>query len=243
MYRSENIFNSVKVNENLYAYLWQGMGNNCNSCLFVNVLDGDRPHVLIDPGHINNEFREDCFAGLVKTIEKDGFRIDDVGMIINTHSHTDHCEANQMFQGDKAPPIAMSEEEEKFRQTLGKRLDAMFGLESPKFETKIFLKEGKFKLGNKIELELYLSPGHSPGSICLYWTDKKILITGDVVFFGSIGRTDFPGGDAGELKTSIQRLSKLDVEYLIPGHSTELGNIISDKNTIERNFQTVLFYF
>jgi glyoxylase-like metal-dependent hydrolase (beta-lactamase superfamily II) len=68
------------------------------------------------------------------------------------------------------------------------------------------------------------------------------LITGDVVFYGSIGRTDFPSGSLSQLKQSIDRLSQLDVECLVPGHSTELGSIIKGKQNVERNFQSVKLF-
>jgi len=68
------------------------------------------------------------------------------------------------------------------------------------------------------------------------------LISGDVVFAGSIGRTDFPGGSPSLLRKSIDELSQLDVEYLVPGHSTEMGSIISGKDKVKRNFYTVKMF-
>jgi len=63
-----------------------------------------------------------------------------------------------------------------------------------------------------------------------------------VVFYGSIGRTDFPSGSISSLKRSIDRLSKLDVELLVPGHSTEYGSIVEGKANVERNFQVVKLF-
>jgi hydroxyacylglutathione hydrolase len=239
-----NSFLPIKVKDGLYAYIWQGMGNNCNTCLFTDVFSGPKPHLLIDPGHSNNGF-SDCFQHLAKTMERDGFKVSEVGMIINTHSHSDHCQANTLLVKDNSVEIAMSEEEEQFRLTLGKRLDAMFGIEPAVFKTTQFLKEGPLQLGDKnaLKLEIFITPGHSPGSACLYMPDDKILITGDVVFNCSVGRTDFPGGDVQALAHSIQRLSKLDVNCLIPGHSTEMGSIIDDKKSVQRNFQAVKSFF
>jgi hydroxyacylglutathione hydrolase len=239
-----NSFLPVKINSRLYAYVWQGMGNNCNTLLFTDVFSGPKPHVLIDPGHTDNGF-SNCFQNLSQAIEKDGFKIEDVGMVINTHSHTDHCQANDVLAKNNSVTIAMTEAEEKFRQTLGKRLDAMFGIESPAFKTTKFLEEGPLELGDKnpLKFELFITPGHSPGSVCLYMPAEKILITGDVVFNCSVGRTDFPGGDTATLGRSIERLSKLDVNCLIPGHSTEMGSIIDGKKDVERNFQAVKSFF
>jgi len=244
MFGSRNGYLSVKVKDNLYCYVWQGMGNNCNTCLFTDVFSGSKPHLLIDPGHINNGFSS-CLQNLEKAIENDGFNINDTGMIVNTHSHTDHCEANDELSNNNGISIAMSEEEEKFRHTLGKSLDAMFGITSPEFKTTQFIKEGDLELGdkNKLKFQAFITPGHSPGSVCLYWPDEKTLITGDVIFNCSVGRTDFPGGDLNLLKESIDRMSRLDVNCLIPGHSTEMGSIIENKKDVEHNFKAIKTFF
>ena len=93
-----------------------------------------------------------------------------------------------------------------------------------------------------LAVKVFLTPGHSPGSICLYLENDKILISGDVVFAGSVGRTDFPGGSSSLLRKSIDELSKLDVEYLVPGHSTEMGSVIAGKDNVRRNFYTVKMF-
>ena len=60
---------------------------------------------------------------------------------------------------------------------------------------------------------------------------------------GLISRTDFPGGSPSLLRKSIDELSQLDVEYLVPGHSTEMGNIIVGQDKVRRNFYTVKMFF
>lgn len=237
-------YQSVKAADNLYCYIWQGRGNNCNTCLFVNILRGERPHVIIDPGHIINEFREPCFDSLVKSIEADGLRIEDIGLIINTHTHPDHCEANEALVKRNKALVTLSKEEDEFRRSIGERLYTTFGVKVPQFSPFFYLKQGTLSLGtkNKVNLQILLTPGHSPGSVCLYWQESRLLITGDVVFSGSIGRTDFPGGSLSQLKKSINQLAQLDVEYLIPGHSTEFGAIIRGKQNVQRNFQAVKLF-
>ena len=79
------------------------------------------------------------------------------------------------------------------------------------------------------------TPGHSPGSVCLYWLDNKVLFTGDVVFNQGVGRTDLPGGNGLELKESIKLLSGLEVEHLLTGH----GDIISGRELVASNFEFI----
>ncbi len=236
---------SMQLAEEFYCYVWQGMGNNCNSCLFTNVIRGERPHVLVDPGHIANEMGEPCFDYLVKAIEGNGFKADDIGLVINTHSHPDHCQANEVLVTRNQAVVTLSKEEEEFRTTLGAGMYSMLAMKPPRFAPLFYLKEGTLDLGakNKISLRVFLTPGHSPGSVCLYWQENRILITGDVVFYGSIGRTDFPGGSLSQLRGSIDRLAQLDVECLVSGHSTEMGSIIKGKLDVERNFQSVKLFF
>ncbi len=244
VYRSLRTYESVQLADGFYSYIWQGNGNNCNTCLFVDVLRGERPHVIIDPGHITNEFGENCFDDLAKAISDDGFKVDDIGLIINTHSHLDHCQANELVVQKSGAWVTLSQEEDEFRYTSGERLNSMMGAKTPDFTPLFYLKEGELNLGakNKVGLKVFITPGHSPGSICLYWPDTRILITGDVVFYGSIGRTDFPGGSLSQLKKSVDRLSQLEVDYLVPGHRTEYGNVIKGKTNVQRNFQAVKLF-
>jgi len=209
------------------------------------VLRGERPHVLIDPGHIRDEFGERCFDSLAQAIEKDGFNVADIGLVIGTHSHPDHIEATDSVVNKNGALYALSREEDEFYGTIGKSFFQAFGAKPPEVKPFFYLQEGELSLGakeNKLAVKVLLTPGHSPGSISLYLEKEKILLTGDVVFAGSIGRTDFPGGSPTVLRKSIDRLSALDVEYLVPGHSTEMGSIIAGEENVKRNFYTVKMF-
>jgi len=236
---------SVRLGENFHAYVWQGRGNNCNTSLLAGALRGNKPHVLVDPGHVRNELGEPCFDSLVQTVEGDGFKMEEIGMVIATHCHPDHFESVDLVVKRGGALLAMSKEEHEFYQDMGKKYFGAVGLKMAETDPYFFLKEGDLSLGaaDKLDIKVFLSPGHSPGSLCLYLEGEKILISGDVIFFGSVGRTDFPGGSASVLKKSIDRLSQLDVEYLVPGHSTEFGSIIEGKDKVERNFQMVKMFF
>ena len=88
-------------------------------------------------------------------------------------------------------------------------------------------------------MDCFHSPGHSPGHITIYWPDKKVLIAGDVIFYRSTGRVDLPGGSAKTLRQSIERLSQLDIEYLLCGHPYGHPGIIRGKAAVQENFEFI----
>jgi len=151
---------------------------------------------------------------LIKQIEEYTNKID---IIILTHEHLDHCGGAAALKEHFNVKIAMHEhgsaavENGIFSEFFNARIE--------KTRVDIKLKGGEIiKLG-EYELHVIHTPGHSMGSICLYEPNKKALFSGDTIFLdGGIGRTDFPGGNAALLKKSIEKLSKLDVKALYPGH-------------------------
>jgi hydroxyacylglutathione hydrolase len=210
----------MKLDTDLYAYIWKSAAeNNSNSFL----IGGEMP-VIIDPGH------QHLVKNLIKLMEKDGNRLEDVRLVIATHCHPDHLEAIQTFARGGVQ-VAMHEKEWEFLQEIGGQFYRAMGTEMPELKVSFFLKEGELKLGSRT-FQVIHTPGHSPGSISLYWPEKKALFTGDVVFPMGVGRTDFPGGDGGLLRDSIERLSQLDAEYLLSGH----GEVIKGRQNILRNF-------
>jgi glyoxylase-like metal-dependent hydrolase (beta-lactamase superfamily II) len=104
----------------------------------------------------------------------------------------------------------------------------------PQFRVDFYLKEGTLRLGKDV-FEIFMTPGHSPGSLCLYWPERKALFTGDVIFYGGIGRTDFLEGDPEALKRSIEKMSRLETEILLPGH----GEILQGKYPVLQNFEWI----
>jgi glyoxylase-like metal-dependent hydrolase (beta-lactamase superfamily II) len=214
----------MKVTDGIYSYPWTNMWeNNCNSY----ILKKNATTVLIDPG------LKRYVPALLISAKQDGINEDDISLVINTHAHPDHLDGNSHFL-ERNIKVALSAEETKFLLSTGKEFFSMFGLAQPHGQIDISLQEGEFKIGD-LELQIILTPGHSPGSICIYWPEKKALISGDVIFSESVGRTDFPGGSGELLKQSIERLSTLDVEYLLPGHN----EIVIGKNDVTRNFEFI----
>jgi len=214
----------MQVLDNLYVYLWQSASeNNCNSV----VIDGKVP-VLIDPGHLHRT------ENLMDRMSADGFDPARIKLVLCTHAHPDHLEGALAFKKPSVR-IAMSRLEEGFIDEVGQPMYVAQGLTVPEFRVDFFLQDGDLSLG-KHRFEILLTPGHSPGSICIYWPRHKVLVAGDVVFMQGVGRTDLPGGDAAALKRSVDRLSKLDVDLLVPGH----GPALQGEDDIKANFRFVL---
>ena len=81
------------------------------------------------------------------------------------------------------------------------------------------LEDGATLTAGGLTAQVIATPGHTPGGVCLLFAAQKLLLTGDTLFAGSCGRTDFPGGDRRQLGASLQRLAALDPELtVVPGH-------------------------
>lgn len=216
----------MKLFEDFYVYPWLSFTeNNCNT-IFI---DGKLP-VLVDPGHRH------LFNHVIEGMANDGKVVDMVKLVILTHGHPDHTEGCDLFGEDVIKAISL--EEYKYLAGEGKELFLASGSQPLKENWKIFLKDGKLRIGDKT-FRVIMTPGHSPGSICLYWEERRVLISGDTVFYMGVGRFDLPGGDMERLKDSVVKLSKLDVEYLVPGH----GEILAGSKVIKKNFQLILEEF
>ncbi len=227
----------MQLTEKIYCYPWRGRGNNCNTYVYA----GEKV-MLIDPGHIRNELRENCLEILLKALQQDGFNIDMFDLILCTHGHGDHCEAATAIKEKKQINVAMHKDEEKHMVQLARFFDRMTGQKTDLPEIDIFLQEGELELGpeGKEIIQVIHTPGHSPGSVSFYFPGEKALITGDAVFSGSIGRTDFPDGSMEALGNSIRKLSSIeDVEWLLPGHM----QIIKGQAAIDNNYKMITRMF
>lgn len=147
-----------------------------------------------------------------------------------THSHLDHCGGVGPLLEKFPVPLVGSAIEAEFR----KRVDAistMYGVPPGVFvtcpEPSVFISGGETLTLGKAKCKVLFTPGHSPGHMCFYFEGEKILVGGDLVFAGSVGRTDLPGGDHGVLLDSIRRevLTLPDEVAIWPGHgpNTSVG--------------------
>jgi len=146
---------------------------------------------------------------IINVIKEIGLNPNNITKIIITHHHPDHTGGILGFikiLGSDQVTIYVHESGIRFYKNRG--ITNIYGL-----------KDGETIEIDGLKFLVIHTPGHTEDGICLYNSKYKLLISGDTVFsYGSIGRTDLPGGNILKLVKSIEKLLKLDVEYLLPGH-------------------------
>lgn len=144
----------------------------------------------------------------------------DLEKIIITHGHLDHCGQAGMLAEELGLPIEGPHKDDLFWI---EKLDgdgARYGMEAKSFEPDRWLNDGDQVTVGDLVLDVIHCPGHTPGHVVFYHQPSKLAVVGDVIFQGSIGRTDFPRGNHQDLIDAItQKLWPLgdDVTF-IPGH-------------------------
>lgn len=168
---------------------------------------------IIDPGCYFPEERDELKTG----IEKTGLN---PVLLLNTHCHLDHVFGNKFVHDTWGLTLHLHEKEKPlldFAPQSGRQWQLPFeNYQGPL----VFLEPGHIiKIGEE-ELEILFTPGHSPGSVSFYHEKGGFIIGGDVLFNGSIGRTDLPGGDFDTLADSIhtQFFTRADDTRVYPGH-------------------------
>lgn len=141
---------------------------------------------------------------------------DGLSLIVLTHCHYDHVGAVPGIVEATGAKVAMHAEDAGMLAR--EPSAALFGARRPRFTVDILLRDGEaIDLGDAV-LRVIHTPGHTPGSVCLYDEESRALFTGDTVFEGgSFGRTDI-GGNARDMVASLEKLAALDVSALYPGH-------------------------
>lgn len=175
--------------------------------------------IVIDPGNSSTSEHLD----FKKFIDEHKLKLT---RLILTHAHLDHISGNR-FVFDNWALLPEVHKNDLFFIEKQMQTAAMYGLpceQSPMPE--VFLKEtGKIEFGKSV-LDIIFTPGHSPGSLSFYHKEQQFVICGDVLFYGSIGRTDLPMGDYDTLIASIK-------EKLFPlGDSVKVYNGHGSSTTI-----------
>ena len=175
-----------------------------------------KPAIAIDPGMLNSAEQKEFDSYIAENNLK-------LTQIVNTHLHLDHCFGNNYVRDKYGIKVAAHPDDAFLGNSLAEQA-SRFGIRLTGNDTKvgidIELKDGdSIKVGAHTLKVLHV-PGHSPGSIALYCAEGGFVIAGDVLFKGSIGRTDLQGGNLDTLLNSIHsRLMTLpDSTNVLPGH-------------------------
>jgi len=176
-------------------------------CCYIVACEKTKKAAIIDPGGDEDK--------VLAEVESMGVTVE---YIIATHGHPDHVCCNRKIQEVTGAEIIMHKADELFfGKDEVKNYFSMLGMEpSPAADRQV--EDGDIIEIGEVKLKVLHTPGHTPGGICLY--NAPDIFTGDTLFVGGIGRTDFPGGSHDQLISSIKtKLLVLPDETVVwPGH-------------------------
>jgi glyoxylase-like metal-dependent hydrolase (beta-lactamase superfamily II) len=179
------------------------------NCSFIHCEKTNKA-ALIDPGGDVDV--------LIALVEKSGAQLDKV---LLTHGHLDHVGGAKLMADKFGVPMIGPHEDDRFWFDALPQQAQMFGFEHvDPFLPKQWLNEGDVVSVGEISLEVLHCPGHTPGHIAFYSAVDKLAFVGDLLFKGSVGRSDFPQGDHETLIASIKNklLPLGDEVAFVPGH-------------------------
>jgi hydroxyacylglutathione hydrolase len=179
--------------------------------------EGTREALVVDPG--------DDIEDVLALIRKHNLQ---VKQIVITHAHIDHVGGAMKLRAATGSPILLNQRDHALLQMLDAQA-AWIGVEPPgKVEIDQNLRQADLVKAGSLTAEVIHTPGHTEGSICLYFPTERKLVAGDTLFAGSIGRTDLPGGSFEKIIRSLHEkvLALPDETIVVPGHGplTTIGD-------------------
>jgi hydroxyacylglutathione hydrolase len=171
--------------------------------------DTTREAMVIDPG--------DDIEDVLTLIHKHNLT---VKQIVVTHAHIDHVGGAMKLRAATGAPILLNQNDDALLKMLDVQA-AWIGVEDPgKVEIDQSIGQGDIVQAGSLSANVIHTPGHTEGSVCLYFPTEKKLIAGDTLFAGSIGRTDLPGGSMRKIINSLHEkvMTLPDETLVVPGH-------------------------
>lgn len=194
------------------------LGSFATNCYFVYKEAngrGEIPVIVTDPAENGKQ--------ILEALKNNGFRVEG---ILLTHGHVDHIHGAEELRRLSGAKIYAGEQEKELLADMGRNLSERFGTPC-RLEPDVLLKDGAFCTIADITFQALHTPGHTEGGYSYYFAEGAFVLSGDTLFEGSVGRTDFPTGSMAVLIHSIQnKLFALpDKTIVYPGHggSTTIG--------------------
>ena len=194
----------------------------CNCSIFGD--ETTRQAMVVDPG--------DEIDRILETLARHSLT---VTAIVITHAHIDHIGGARKLKLATGAPVYMNLEDSELQDMLDVQANWL-GMRTPEaVDIDVPMKDGDKLFIGATEVHVLHTPGHTPGSICLWLPAERKLVAGDTLFRDSIGRTDLPGGDSRQILESIhgQLLGLPGDTDVFPGHG--------DPTTIAREKRTNYF--
>lgn len=200
----------------IYPYSVGELQANCY------LVQEDKNALLIDPG--------DAASFLLEEVQRQNLTL--LG-VLATHGHFDHIMAVGEIQLGVPVPFYIHKKDQFLIDRLESTAEHFLGHKPIVIPPQSinFLTPGEFEispLSQDIEgqvnfkFQILHTPGHTPGSVCFYFPEEKVIFTGDTLFSGAIGRTDLSYSNKGDMKSSLKKLSTLPEEVTVyPGHGEE----------------------
>lgn len=186
------------------------VGPVCTNCYIINC-EGSTSCLVVDPGEDGEK--------IASWIQKRGFTCEG---ILLTHGHFDHITGVSELLSLVGGKVYACEQEKELLMDPQLNASTMMGYEVA-LEPEILLRDGQIFEAAGMTFRVIHTPGHTKGSCCYYAEEDKVLFCGDTIFMESVGRTDFPTGNGGELLDSVRNkvLTLPDDVKIYPGHGPE----------------------
>lgn len=184
------------------------------------VWDDAKQTLVIDPGHDAEDIQD--------VLKKNGLT---VAAYLLTHGHADHLCALAALHAARPAPVYIHAKDYKWAFGAQNQILPYYpvpGKPAAKFIHPEVCKDWKI---SDLQFQCLETPGHTPGCVCYYFEQEKVVFTGDTLFKGTCGRTDLPGGDGRILAQSLKKLAALPADAIVHAGHNESTTIGHEKKT------------